>query len=104
LLSLIDGSEIWIGEVISVKKEYRILESRFPLHPEFEKAQFPAVDFTSITKSLSRLSGEHRIVCPKCGAAINFNSAIEWYGPSHFTCTSCKELVHVRRIQVKTSD
>ncbi|MFW9920492.1 MAG: hypothetical protein ACFFED_12890 [Candidatus Thorarchaeota archaeon] len=83
-----------------MKKDYRVVEPRLPSQLEYERAQFPEVDFTSITKRLSQLSDEHRVLCPKCGGSINFNAVIEWYGPSHFTCTHCLELVHVRRIQV----
>lgn len=83
-----------------MRKEYRVMEPKLPTELDYQRAQFPPVDFISITKRLSQLSNEHRVHCPKCGGVIDFNNIIEWYGPSHFTCNHCLELVHVRRIQV----
>ena len=65
---------------------------------ESQRAVFPKIEFDSVTKRLVHLSNQQVVQCPKCGKAIDFNSGLEWYGPSHFMCANCNNLVNLATI------
>ncbi|TFG12924.1 hypothetical protein EU537_08130 [Candidatus Thorarchaeota archaeon] len=51
--------------------------------------------FKSVTESFIRLSEEKLITCPRCGNAIDFQSGIDWHGPTSFSCSACNKLLHM---------
>ncbi|MHA1929441.1 MAG: hypothetical protein ACTSV2_12775 [Candidatus Thorarchaeota archaeon] len=71
---------------------------------ESEKTHFPKIEFESITKKLVRLSNQRVIHCPNCGKSLDFNSGLDWYGPSHFMCPQCVKLVNISTIAKEYRD
>ncbi|RLI55609.1 MAG: hypothetical protein DRO87_04245 [Candidatus Thorarchaeota archaeon] len=52
-----------------------------------------SVVFESLTRRFLSSTMSHGILCPRCGASIDFHKAVEWHGPDHFSCTNCDQLL-----------
>ena len=51
--------------------------------------------FTSVTQNFIRLSQEKLIRCPRCGNTIDFQSGVDWHGPTSFSCGACDKILHM---------
>ena len=71
-----------------------------PKQLESEMACFPEIKFTSITKKLYALSQMRQVACPNCGLNVDFSSHLEWFGPEHFICVHCSQLVNLKGINI----